>query len=41
MSMELSTFQTFPEGKQGRESPLNVFKKIFLVQHTMAKFCSQ
>ena len=23
MSMELSTFQTFPGGKQGRKSPLN------------------
>ena len=34
MSMQLSTFQTFPVGRQGRKSPLNVLEKLFN-QHTM------
>ena len=29
MSMQLSTFQTFPGGKQDRKSPLNVLVKLF------------
>ena len=29
MSMKLSTFQTFPGGKQDRKSPLNVLVKLF------------
>ena len=29
MSMELSTFQTFPGGRQGLKSPLNVLVGLF------------
>ena len=37
MSMQLSTFTTFPGGKQVRKTPLNVLVKLFN-QHAVAIF---
>ena len=38
MSMQLSTFRTFPESKQERKSPLHVLGKHFLTTPAMATF---